>query len=110
MRDPYQLVDGIDEMKIRADRYPPTKKLARLLYAHKNGLKAKGEMEKAVQQLERIGEVQIVGYGASPIEKIADKYRFQILLRSDKSTDLIRAIKQVKSPLCEIDMDPIEFT
>lgn len=99
----------IDEMKIRADRYPPTKKLARLLYAHKNGIKAKGEMEKAVQQLEQIGEVQIVGYGASPIEKIADKYRFQILLRADKATSLIRAIKQVKSGLCEIDMDPIEF-
>ncbi|PHM17651.1 MAG: primosomal protein N' [Sulfuricurvum sp. PD_MW2] len=100
----------IDEMKLRADRYPPTRKLARLLYAHKNGMKAKREMELAVQQLEQLGQVQIVGYGASPIEKIADKYRFQILLRSDKSTDLIRAIKQVKSSLCEIDMDPIEFT
>jgi primosomal protein N' (replication factor Y) len=100
----------IDEMKIREGRYPPTKKLARLLYAHKNGIKAKQEMERAVEQIERIGQVQIVGFGASPIEKIADKYRFQILLRSDKSTDLIRAIKQVRSPLCEIDMDPIEFT
>jgi len=100
----------IDEMRIRQGRYPPTKKLARLLYAHKNGLKAKGEMEKAVVQIEQMVHVQIVGYGASPIEKIADKYRFQILLRSDKSTDLIRAIKHVKSPLCEIDMDPIEFT
>ncbi len=100
----------VQEMRIRAGRYPPTKKLSRLLYAHKNGLKAKGEMERAVEQIEQMGQVQIVGYGASPIEKIADKYRFQILLRSDKSTDLIRAIKHVKSPLCEIDMDPIEFT
>lgn len=100
----------IDEMKIREGRYPPTKKLARLLYAHKNGLKAKAEMERAVEAIKQIAQVQIVGYGASPIEKIADKYRFQILLRSDKSTDLIRTIKQVKSPLCEIDMDPIEFT
>ncbi|MBD3809865.1 MAG: primosomal protein N', partial [Sulfuricurvum sp.] len=100
----------IDEIKVREGRYPPTKKLARLLYAHKNGMKAKGEMEKAVQQLEQIREVQIVGYGASPIEKIAGKYRFQILLRADKATSLICAIKLVKSPLCEIDMDPIEFT
>ena len=99
----------IDEMKIRKDRYPPTKKLARLLYAHKNGMKAKAEMEKAVEQIEQMANVQIVGYGASPIEKIADKYRFQILLRSDKVTSLIRAIKYVKSQLCEIDMDPIEF-
>ncbi|MDP2850969.1 MAG: primosomal protein N' [Sulfuricurvum sp.] len=100
----------IDEMRIRSGRYPPSKKLSRLLYAHKNGMKAKGEMERALQQIEQMANVQIVGYGASPIEKIADKYRFQILLRSDKSTDLIRAIKHVKSPLCEIDMDPIEFT
>ncbi|MBD3806077.1 primosomal protein N' [Sulfuricurvum sp.] len=100
----------IDEIKIRADKYPPTKRLARLLYAHKNGMKAKREMEKALQQLKQIREVQIVGYGASPIEKIAGKYRFQILLRADKATSLIRAIKQVKTALCEIDMDPIEFT
>lgn len=100
----------IDELKIRKDRYPPTKKLARLLYAHKNGMKAKVEMERAVEQIEQMPHVQIVGHGASPIEKIADKYRFQIVLRSDKVTSLIRAIKYVKSPLCEIDMDPIEFT
>lgn len=100
----------IDELRIRDGRYPPSKKLSRLLYAHKNGIKAKSEMERALQQIEQMANVQIVGYGASPIEKIADKYRFQILLRSDKSTDLIRAIKHVKSPLCEIDMDPIEFT
>lgn len=100
----------IDEMKIRQGRYPPTKKLARLLYAHKNGIKAKAAMEEAVREIERMEKVQIVGFGASPIEKIADKYRFQILLRSDRSTDLIRAIKHVKSSLCEIDMDPIEFT
>jgi len=99
----------IDEMAIRQGRYPPTKKLARLLYAHKNGIKAKGEMEEAVEKIRQMENVQIVGFGASPIEKIADKYRFQILLRSDKSTDLIRAIKHIKSPLCEIDMDPIEF-
>ncbi|MDD2265967.1 primosomal protein N' [Sulfuricurvum sp.] len=100
----------IDELRIRNDRYPPTKKLARLLYAHKNGLKAKEAMEEAVVQLQRIDTVQIVGFGASAIERIADKYRFQILLRSDKSTDLIRAIKHVKSSMMEIDMDPIEFT
>lgn len=99
-----------EELKLREGRYPPTKKLARLLYAHKNGLKAKGEMEEAVEKLRRIGTVEVMGFGAAPIEKIADKYRFQILLRSDKSTELIRAIKSVKSALCEIDMDPIEFT
>ena len=99
-----------DELKIREGRYPPHKKLARLLFAHKNGMKAKSEMDKVVEILKTIPTIEIVGFGASPIEKIADKYRFQILLRSDKSTELIRSIKFIKSPLCEIDMDPIEFT
>ncbi|MFH0710514.1 MAG: primosomal protein N' [Pseudomonadota bacterium] len=99
-----------DELKIREGRYPPHKKLARLLFAHKNGIKAKSEMEKVVEILKTVPTIEIVGFGASPIEKIADKYRFQILLRSDKSTELIRSIKFIKSPLCEIDMDPIEFT
>ncbi len=99
-----------EELKIRVGRYPPHKKLARLLFSHKNGMKAKMEMEKAVETLQTLSFIDIVGFGASPIEKIADKYRFQILLRSEKSTDLIRAIKLIKTPLCEIDMDPIEFT
>ncbi|MDD5716598.1 MAG: primosomal protein N' [Sulfuricurvum sp.] len=99
-----------DEIAFRGERYPPAKKLARLLYSHKNGIKARNAMEEAVASIQRMSNVQIVGFGASPIEKIAEKYRFQILLRSDKSTDLIRAIKHVKSTLCEIDMDPIEFT
>ena len=99
-----------DELTIRQGHYPPYKKLARLLFAHKNGIKAKGEMEKALEILKTLSIVEIIGAGTSPIERIADKYRFQILLRSEQSTDLIRAIKRVKTPLCEIDMDPIEFT
>jgi primosomal protein N' (replication factor Y) len=67
-------------------------------------------MEEAAKTLKAIGTVEVVGFGASPIEKIGGKYRFQILLRSEKSTQLIRAIKSVKSPMTEIDMDPIEFT
>lgn len=99
-----------EELKLREGRYPPFVKLARLLYAHKNGQKARAEMEKALAILQQIDSIEIVGYGAAPIEKIAGKYRFVVLLRSAKSTDLIRAIKLVKGPLCEIDMDPLEFT
>lgn len=99
-----------DELTHRSGRYPPDKKLARLLYAHANGAKARSEMEKAVGQLQGNAAVEVVGFGAAPIEKIGSKYRFQILLRSAKSTDLIRAIRQVKTPLCEIDMDPVEFS
>jgi primosomal protein N' (replication factor Y) len=98
------------ELHLREGKYPPYKKLARLLFSHANGLKAKELMEKASVQLGSISTIEVVGFGASPIEKIGGKYRFQILLRSDKSTELIRAIKSVKTLMMEIDMDPIEFT
>ncbi|MEA2072522.1 MAG: hypothetical protein U9O86_02975 [Campylobacterota bacterium] len=43
------------------------------------------------------------------MERVANKYRFEILLRSDKSTSLIKAISATKVVLAEVDMDPIEF-
>ena len=66
-------------------------------------------MNEVLQKLYQISFVEIVGHGPSPIEKIANKYRFQILLRADKSTDLIRAIKASKNTMCEVDMDPLDF-
>ena len=53
--------------------------------------------------------VEIVGFGKCALERVANKYRYEILLRSDKSTELIRAIKVCRVPMAEIDMDPIEF-
>ena len=98
-----------EEKEYRREMYPPYKKLARILFAHKNGLKAEEAMKKTVEKLQTFSAVDVIGFGASPIEKIANKFRFQILLRADKSTDLIRAIRASKNELAEIDMDPIEF-
>lgn len=98
-----------DEMVFRQGLYPPYKKLARVLFAHQNGRKAEEMMLQMVENLRACAAVDIIGYGQAQIEKIANKYRFQILLRADKSTDLIQAIKASRVHLAEIDMDPIEF-
>lgn len=66
-------------------------------------------MDTMYQRLLGVPNIEIVGYGKCAIEKVANKYRFEILLRSDKSTDLIKAIHSSKVDLAEIDMDPIEF-
>ncbi len=99
-----------DELEFRRGVYPPFKKLCRVVFAHKNGIKAQDEMQNMVACLRAFSGVEVVGYGPSAIEKIADKYRFMILLRSSKSTDLIRALLTCKTPLAQIDMDPIEFS
>lgn len=98
-----------DEMEYRKELYPPYKKLCRVLFSHKNGLKAKEEMLRMQVNLAKFTNIEIVGYGKCAIERVADKYRFEILLRSDKSTDLIKAISTCQTSLAEVDMDPIEF-
>ncbi|RUM61965.1 MAG: primosomal protein N', partial [Sulfurimonas sp.] len=98
-----------DEKILRHALYPPYKKLARLLFAHKNIAKAQSAMHDTVANIRPFSCVELVGFGPAPIEKIASKFRFQILLRSDKTTDLIRVIRAAKHPLGEVDMDPLEF-
>jgi len=98
-----------EEKEFRVELYPPYKKLCRILFSHKNGAKAQEEMRKMHDNLSRFTNIDIVGSGKCAIERVANKYRFEILLRSDKSTDLIKAIKSCKIGLAEIDMDPIEF-
>ncbi len=98
-----------EEKEYRKDLYPPYKKLCRVLFSHKNGAKAQEEMRKMHDALMAFSDVEIVGSGKCGIERVANKYRFEILLRSDKSTAIIRAINATKVALAEIDMDPIEF-
>ncbi|WP_345993449.1 primosomal protein N' [Sulfurimonas sp. HSL-1716] len=98
-----------DELEFRRGVYPPFKKLCRVLFAHKNGMKAQSEMLDMAERLKSFSEVEIVGFGPSAIEKIAGKYRFMILLRAQKSTEIIKAVLGCKNELAQIDMDPIEF-
>ena len=98
-----------EEKSLRVGLYPPYKKLCRVLFAHKNARKAQEDMQKMQDSLTAFRTVEIVGFGKCSVEKIANKWRYEILLRSDKSTDIIKAIMNSKTPLAEIDMDPIEF-
>jgi len=98
-----------DEKFYREELYPPYKKLCRILFAHKNGVKARDEMQMMYDSIKNEPNVEVVGYGKCAIERVANKYRFEILLRSDKSTDIIKAVMRSKMPLAEVDMDPVEF-
>jgi len=101
----------LDEEKIfRKGLYPPYKKLCRVLFAHKNANLAQKDMQEMHQKLTLFQDIEIVGFGKCNIEKIANKYRYQILIRANKSTSIIKAIKQSKTKLAEIDIDPIDFS
>ncbi|WP_304544690.1 primosomal protein N' [Sulfurimonas microaerophilic] len=102
--------DFLEYEKIfREGLYPPYKKLCRVLFADKNGLKAQEKMREMEECLKKFVTIEVVGAKKCAVEKVANKYRFEILLRSDKATDLIKAVKSCKNSMAEIDMDPIDF-
>ncbi|MBU1989231.1 primosomal protein N', partial [bacterium] len=98
-----------EEKHYREALYPPYKKLCRILFSHKNGAKAREEMSRMHEALLKEPHIELVGFGKCAIERVANKYRFEILLRADKSTDLLKAIARTKVDMAEVDMDPIEF-
>ena len=99
-----------EELEFRRDLYPPFVSLARVLISHKDQLQAMNICSDTVDKLRVFREIEIVGEGKAPIEKIANKYRYHILLRAKSRTPLIQALHNINSRAVEIDMDPVEFS
>ena len=98
-----------DEIKFRKKNlYPPFSKMARLIYKSKNLQKAEENMKKDLRKLEPINNIEIIGYGACTIAKIASNYRFNILIRANKSVELIKALSLCSN--CIVDNDVIDFS
>ena len=98
-----------DELQLRKDRYPPFRRLAQLNFAHKQQDRARAAMEEVLERLRGFGDVEIVGYGPNAIAKIANRYRYHILLRSASTKALLQAIYASRNDLCDVDMDPVQF-
>ncbi|ADV47270.1 primosomal protein N' [Nitratifractor salsuginis] len=94
----------------RMAEYPPFAHLARILIAHKEEAKAAALTEETAAKLQAFPGIGIVGYGPAPIERIAGKYRYTILLRAQKRKPLLQALHAVAGRGIEIDMDPVEFS
>jgi len=90
--------------------YPPFVSLARILIAHKDESKAGKVTLDTVTKLKAFKEIEIVGSGKAPVERIANKYRFHILLRSKHRVPLLKALHAVDCREIEIDFDPVEFS
>ena len=99
-----------DELPYRRDLYPPYKKLMKFLVSHKNKYKAKETLEQLQLMLENVKDVDVVGFGEAPINKIANKFRFQVLLRSSSAKALLELAQKCKIPNVEIDIDPVSFS
>ncbi|MEA1879255.1 MAG: primosomal protein N', partial [Campylobacterota bacterium] len=90
--------------------YPPFVSLARILVAHKDEAKAAKITLDTVTKLKTFKALEIVGSGKAPVERIANKFRFHILLRSKNRVPLLKALHSVDCREIEIDFDPVEFS
>ena len=81
--------------------------MAKVTFAHTNGLKIKDEMDSYVKILKATKDIEVVGFGQSPIFKMANKYRYEIILRSVNVKALLTALHSIQTPNASIDMDTI---
>ena len=95
------------ELEFREDLYPPYLKMAKIVFAHSNGLKVKDELDKYVNVLKRNSDIEVVGFGQSAIFKISNKYRYEIIIRSKNVKALLTALHSIDSDMASIDMDTI---
>ena len=96
-----------EELEFRKDFYPPFMKLAKVTFAHTNGLKVKDEMDKYVKILKLNKDIEVVGFGQSAIFKMANKYRYEIIIRSSNVKALLQSLHNIDSIMAIIDMDTI---
>ena len=100
-----------DELEfLEVAEYPPFFSLARILISHKDEKKAGKITLDTVTKLKEFKNIEIVGQGKAPIEKIANKFRFHILLRCKTRVPLLKALHSVDCREIEIDFDPVEFS
>lgn len=103
-----------EEIKFRNSLYPPFSKLMRINISSKNEEEANKICLRCVELIEKIltktDDFEIVGYGKSPIELIASKFRYNILLRSKSHKPLIKIANLLQGKNIDIDIDPINFS
>jgi len=100
----------VDEMQYRKEIYPPFIKLLKILISHKKDEKAAQILDGVRAIAQKFSKLEIVGYGKANIEKIANKYRYNMLLRSHDTVELLRFAHSCKHLHVEIDIDPLSFS
>ncbi len=100
-----------DELKFRQDAsYPPYSRMARILVENRDFKVANTLTENIVSKLQKVKNIEIVGFGKAPIEKIANRFRFHIILKADSQNVLLKAMHGIYGVGVKIDMDAVDFS
>lgn len=99
-----------EELTFRERLYPPFKKMLRVMSAHAKEPNAKALIEQVVTIAHTFSNIEVVGFGKAAIAKIAGKYRYELLVRSDSTKALLSFAHSLKHIKVEIDTDPLSFS
>lgn len=99
-----------EEMEFRKDLYPPFTRLLRVMSSHKNEKKAKEILDSIKELTCKYENLEVVGFGKADVEKIAGKFRYGILLRSNDTKSLLRFAHEARAAQGEVDVDPLSFS
>ncbi|MDD3463255.1 MAG: primosomal protein N' [Sulfurospirillaceae bacterium] len=99
-----------DELQNRTDLYPPFKKLLRIVIVNLKEEKAKAIADEIFERSQLFPKVEIIGYGRANIQKIAGKYRYEVLVRADSTKALLEFAHSIKGLHVEFDIDPLSFS
>lgn len=111
-----------NELKLRRDLgFPPFSRMVNLVVRSPKAEVARGFAESLASELSGKAaffgfDVQVYGANECPIEKIKANFRFQVLLRSFKPSDMLSLLENVlsytsvpSSAVLEIDVDPVDL-
>ncbi len=97
-----------EELKSRQNMYPPYVRLARVAFSHKNAFLAQEQLEKYVNIFKNLNtDIELIGFGESKIFKIANKYRYELLLRSSDIKALLNVLHSIDCSFASVDMDTL---
>ncbi len=94
----------------RGYNYPPFRSFVKFTYSHENRYRCQNEalllFETLNMWIERLNleDTDIVGPAPSLIERVRDKYHWQMIVRGP---DLHRLLRVIDAPGWEIDIDPV---
>jgi primosomal protein N' (replication factor Y) len=96
-----------EELEFRADIYPPNIRLAKVIFAHTNHLKAKEQLDIYVQKAINTKDMELIGFKECAIFKIANKYRYELLVRTQKINIMLNYLHNIDCVFATIDMDTL---
>ena len=96
-----------EELELRANIYPPNIRLARVVFSHTNAFKAQEQLDIYVQKAINISNLELIGFKECAIFKIANKYRYEMLIRSKSINSILNFLHSINCSFASIDMDTL---